>query len=521
MPPPRDWESKVFDKLTELDNGNTIILFESSHTGNSSDTMIQAREEIEVRWRRLMLYLNKEEQSEEKLAMELMDLVLRDVFNGLRVRWEKTLSKCEAHVNILEDKVYENPADESRAPELWSNSAMWLKLEQLITLHTVTVKDLQQQMRDLSDCEEFIKDDWVRDTPADLERIADQFDQEMVKPTANLSDLLYKSVEIRDSRHSLQLGLSMWRLSWITFIFLPLTFMGTIFGMNVDIFQPADGNFPGLKWYFIISIPFMILIIIVYIFIKSSLSASVSHDIPLQRGVYEQIYNQFAEAHPHLWSELGPKSYVKPRTWVGRLQWRLVKRWFKPERTIARRGYTEIDEMGLWARIKHSLASRWLRQLKLAAGSGPSDEEYGSGPDGDGEFSTVTELLQVSMPVEMGVGSAAVAGAAPRSPPMMRHLLPHRSRRSSSESQPIGGRNASPGSEMMVEEEKSDDEASGVSKEKLAERKKRAAEKEKQAVTGAETGLGLQRGESEPGLLSGNFLALPFGRKSDDRVEKS
>ena len=153
--------------------------------------------------------------------------------------------------------MYENPADESRAPELWSNSALWLKLEQLISLHTVTIQDLQQQMRDLSECEEFIKDDWFKDAPKDLDRIAELFDQEMVKPTANLSDLLYKSVEIRDSRHSLQLGTSMWRLSWITFIFLPLTFMAGVFGMNVDIFQPEDNHFPGLKWYFIVSIPFM------------------------------------------------------------------------------------------------------------------------------------------------------------------------------------------------------------------------------------------------------------------------
>ena len=56
---------------------------------------------------------------------------------------------------------------------------------------------------------------------------------------------MYKSVGIRDSRHSLQLGTSMWRLSWITFIFLPLTFLVGFFGMNVDTFA----NDPSVKWY--------------------------------------------------------------------------------------------------------------------------------------------------------------------------------------------------------------------------------------------------------------------------------
>jgi len=47
---------------------------------------------------------------------------------------------------------------------------------------------------------------------------------------------MYRSVAIRDSHASLQLGSSMWRLSWITFIFLPATFIAAFFGMNVETF---------------------------------------------------------------------------------------------------------------------------------------------------------------------------------------------------------------------------------------------------------------------------------------------
>ncbi|KAK3995008.1 hypothetical protein QBC44DRAFT_320932 [Cladorrhinum sp. PSN332] len=70
-----------------------------------------------------------------------------------------------------------------------------------------------------------------------------------MKPTSNLLDMLqlYKSIAIRNTRISLELNASLWRLSWITFIFLPLTFLSGFFGMNVDIF--ADN--PSIKWYFI------------------------------------------------------------------------------------------------------------------------------------------------------------------------------------------------------------------------------------------------------------------------------
>jgi Mg2+ and Co2+ transporter CorA len=58
---------------------------------------------------------------------------------------------------------------------------------------------------------------------------------------------MYKSVTIRDSRQSLELNASVWRLSWVTFVFLPMTFLVGFFGMNVDTFE----NNPSIKWYFV------------------------------------------------------------------------------------------------------------------------------------------------------------------------------------------------------------------------------------------------------------------------------
>ena len=46
---------------------------------------------------------------------------------------------------------------------------------------------------------------------------------DLVKPTTNLADMMYKSVEIRDSRHSLQLNTSMWRLSYVPFLIVTIS----------------------------------------------------------------------------------------------------------------------------------------------------------------------------------------------------------------------------------------------------------------------------------------------------------
>ncbi|KAF2417525.1 hypothetical protein EJ08DRAFT_643499 [Tothia fuscella] len=465
----KESQHDIMNLLSSLDNGSTMIVFEASQTGNPSDTLIQARQEIEVRWRRMMFYLSREDLgSDDKLALECMDLVLKDIFKGLQFSWEKLLSKSEEHVDILEDKIYENPADESRAPELWTNSSLWLKLEKLISLHRSCVADLQLQMRELSDNpdDNTTKEEWFKNTPADLSRMSDMIDEELIKPTANLSDLMYKSVGIRDARYSIELGTSMWRLSWITFIFLPLTFIGGFFGMNVDLFQ-ADSGYPSIKWYFIVSVPLMIVVVIVYLFIKSSVSSR--RDNPIRRGTYEQIYEQFTVDHPQLWSRAGPKTYVIPKGLFSRLKWVMVKRWFDPAKTILRGSVGEVDEMSFWARLKKSVAQRWLGQIVLAEGTGEDgDQELGL-LDPNNHFNTVNQLIQVSSSVAIAEGEPIIATRM-STLPFRRGNFSNRGRgRIRSPSLARGGsRASSPGSDMVVEEDKSDDE-DGKRKDRIKE----------------------------------------------------
>ena len=137
-------------------------------------------------------------------------------------------------------------------------------LYQVMYIHQDLVKEMQGHLQDLGDVE--VDDepqtevDWLNNTPAEYERLAHSVQEDLMQPTANLNDLMYKSVGIRDSRQSLQLGLSMWRLSWITFIFLPLTFLVSFFGMNVDIFDGSDGNgLPNVGWYFLAAFVLMII----------------------------------------------------------------------------------------------------------------------------------------------------------------------------------------------------------------------------------------------------------------------
>lgn len=88
---------------------------------------------------------------------------------------------------------------------------MWLKVERLVSIHQAVLKEMQQNLKEFISDDE-VEDNWLEASPADMEKISDLTEENLTKPTANLADLMYKSVGIRDSRHSLQLNTSMWRL---------------------------------------------------------------------------------------------------------------------------------------------------------------------------------------------------------------------------------------------------------------------------------------------------------------------
>lgn len=377
-------QREYLPQLSSLDNENAIIIFDNSQSGSFEDCLIPARSEWETHWRRLPFYLAYEAReivgNDDLLGRQCARMILDDVFRALVARWEILLQTSQTHVSILEDKVYEQPADETRAPELWRNSSLWLQLEKLTTAHMAVVRDMRVRLRELvadmttqanvssstnspnNDGTNLLnEDDWLEEIPGDFDRIANTVEEDLVKPTQALISLLYQSVSIRDSRLSLQIDTSMWRLSWITFIFLPLTFLVGFFGMNVDTFA----HDPSLKWYFIISVPFMLLVLVGWYIMKHILARQ--RQTPYQRGIYESFFHDLAISYPALWSRAGPRDYIVPGTRLDRWKWWLVKRWSRPERTIkagqANADTAAPDDLSSWSKFKRYLIRRWTDDI--------------------------------------------------------------------------------------------------------------------------------------------------------------
>lgn len=303
---------------------------------------------------------------------------------------------------------------------------------------------------------------WLGSAPEDIDKLTGQWERDVVGPTSGLSDLMYKSVGIRDARHSLQLGLSMWRLSWITFIFLPLTFTVGFFGMNVSTF--AD-PMPNIKWWFITSIPVLLVVIVLWYGVKHNLSSQRQN--PLRRGVYEALYHDLATEYSTLWTRKGPRPGVVPVGWWGALRWRLVTRWFGADKLILRANYDPAtEEFGVWSRAKRFLARRWLAQLVVFPVSTlqlQAQHDAHKHHDDNTGSSAVADLLSIATPVAIAELDPMAASRMRARVPVerFRTLSPTRSEGGGSGSEGRPGSGGRSGGVMVEEKGASEDERSG------------------------------------------------------------
>ena len=336
-------------------------------------------------------------------------------------------------------------------------------------IHTNIIKEMRHNLKELAQDDPIVNEPWLGSSADELEKLTIQFQEGVVKPTTNLSDLMYKSVGIRDARHSLQLGLSMWRLSWITFIFLPLSFVCGFFGMNVDAFEPN----PSIKWWFITTVPLFVVVTTLWYGVKHTLSAQ--HQDPLRRGVYESLYYDLSKNHPRLWTRRGPRQDVVAVGWWGGVKWRLVSSWFSSEKTITARSYDPGDEeLGAVSHLKRYLAKRWLSNLHVfnpQAIAEPDQSEIEAKASIPNDLGAVGELLSLATPIALADADPTAASRFRQRLPLdrLRSLSPTRSE-SSSARPGSGGRDSADGASGVMVEEKagSEDERSGDEGEKEA-----------------------------------------------------
>ena len=101
----------------------------------------------------------------------------------------------------------------------------------------------------------------------EIKSLTDQMDLKLKGLEASSQELIqleFNLTSIAEAQKSTSTNVSMKRLSWITFIFLPLMFISSLFGMNVDILKSN----PGWWIYVLFAVGMMILTLGVWILFK-------------------------------------------------------------------------------------------------------------------------------------------------------------------------------------------------------------------------------------------------------------
>lgn len=280
--------TKNVDETKEpLFNSNVIVIFERSRIRNryrrsrksivldslsdfvpSSNFAVKANEGANVR------------HSKERLVglhiTQMLKYVIETVCDSLTDNLDETIDSYSTQRARLAEKVYQKPDDDTLASKLWAYSRAFQNAGKIINLLALLVDDIRSAFGHHLD-DKRLSESFLTNLPNKFKTLAIDVEEELQKPTAEMIDLVYKSVSIKDARLSLELNSSLWRLSWVTFIFLPLTFLVGFFGMNVDTFA----NDPSIKWYFIAAVPFLICVMISWLFFKYCMKRRSSRDAKL------------------------------------------------------------------------------------------------------------------------------------------------------------------------------------------------------------------------------------------------
>lgn len=201
-----------------------------------------------------------------------------------------------------------NGRDSKLISDLLLDARLWGWLRKLSEGQCQTLKTLERNYK--------IKG-WTVLYEEGTARKLQSFEQEIVNLTDQM-DLKLKGLEvasqeliqlefnltsIAEAQKSTSTNVSMKRLSWITFIFLPLMFISSVFGMNVDVLKSNP------RWwiYILFAAGTMILTLGVWILFKRK---------NLERRIKERF--QWLVKRENFDEERGLGTTLKAGTWTGK-----------------------------------------------------------------------------------------------------------------------------------------------------------------------------------------------------------
>ncbi|MCJ1427599.1 Ankyrin-2 [Sticta canariensis] len=170
--------------------------------------------------------------------------------------WNDVYNDADQHLSLRRKNLLNSNGEDTKLISfLLQDAKLWEVLSRLLKDQVKTLRSLGESYENkngtiLHEENEKMVEEKINDFKKETNHLSEEVQKllkNLTETSQNLIQLEFNLTSIAEAQKSTSMNRSMKRLSWITFIFLPLTFIGTLFGMNVDILDSEPK--PHWEWY--------------------------------------------------------------------------------------------------------------------------------------------------------------------------------------------------------------------------------------------------------------------------------
>ena len=131
----------------------------------------------------------------------------------------------------------------SHIQDLWQDRQNWVYLRTTLEAHLANISRLQPYIAETFTGDHSVVKEMFDELSSGFQEIGKKIEMQLQARTNNLVDLLFARINYEEAHISAKTGGSMKRLSWITFIFLPLSFLAVSYFISFKVSRPEMVSF--------------------------------------------------------------------------------------------------------------------------------------------------------------------------------------------------------------------------------------------------------------------------------------
>ncbi|KAF1983166.1 hypothetical protein K402DRAFT_466198 [Aulographum hederae CBS 113979] len=157
---------------------------------------------------------------------------IEDIFADVVGRMEISVNRARTEMQELEDEVLLSPTSSEHPRRILRIQSVWKLYQAELVAILETISQINKIFLRFSK-----GSSWLAQEEVDVEKLKEQVDVNLIKGATELLALAQSAASLEAARAAVEKGMTLKRISVVTFIFFPLIFIASIFGMNVDTFS--------------------------------------------------------------------------------------------------------------------------------------------------------------------------------------------------------------------------------------------------------------------------------------------